>query len=291
MNKQLQKEILGLRNDMEKLANKNMKPILQAYKRALDEVREDIAKIYVKYAVDGVLSISKHQRYTILKQLEKKLLQQAKEIGYIDLDHTTKILEDVFKESYYKTAFIIDKGVETTIDFAILKPEFIKAAIEVPIEGKMFSDRIWDNKSKLVQRVRKSVEKAMIQGTSIDKLARDIKNDFGSSAYESKRLIHTEVARCQSQAQDEIYKNNDLVKRAMYDATLDDQTSEICQELDGQIFDANSDYPKPPQHPNCRSAIVPVVEGWNPTRKRDNESKEIINYSSYEDWKKSRNIG
>lgn len=286
----LQKEILNVKNLTSRQAERATTPILRAYKKALDEVRADISKIYVKYAVDGVLNVGRIQRYTILKELEKQLIAQGRTIGLIDLEHTTKILESVYQESYYRTAYTIDKGVDVAVNFAILRPEMVRAAVNMPIAGEMFSDRIWKNKELLVNRVRNSVEKAMIQGASIDKLARDIKNNFGSSAYESQRLIHTEVARCQSLAQDEIYKDSGIVQQVMYDATLDDKTSDICQNLDGQFFDVNSNYPKPPQHPNCRSAIISIVPGWSPTKKLDNITKQDIEYKSYQKWAESRGI-
>ena len=209
-----------LNDSIYRKAEKNISPILQAYKRSLDEVRTEIAKIYVEYAVDGELKIGKRQRYTTLKQLEKQLLEQGQELGLIDVGHTTQILSDVYEESYYKTAFILDKGIEAGIDFALLKPEFVKAAVNMPIEGKMFSDRIWANKDLLVNRVRQTVEQGMIQGTSIDKLARAVKNEFGRSAYESRRLVVNELARCQSQAQKEIYEESGVVERVMWVATL-----------------------------------------------------------------------
>lgn len=286
----LQKEILEIKNLTSKQADKSITPILRAYKKALNEVRTDISKIYIKYAIDGKLRVGKQQRYTILKQLEKQLISQGQTIGLIDLDHTTKILESVYQESYYRTAYTIEKGVDVAVNFAILKPEMVRAAVNMPIAGEMFSDRIWKNKELLVNRVRDSVEKAIIQGTSIDKLARDIKNNFGSGAYESQRLIRTEVARCQSLAQDEIYKDSGIIQQVMYDATLDNLTSDICQELDGQIFDVNSNYPMPPQHPNCRSAIIPVVPGWSPSRKLDNISKQQIDYTNYNTWAKNKGI-
>ena len=291
----LQKEILNIRQEVESLSNKKVNPILQAYKRALEDIRTDIAKIYVQYTVDGELKIGKQQRYTVLKQLEKKLLQQAKELGHIDLDHTTKILSDVFEESFYKTAFTIDKGIEAAIKFDILKPEFVKAAVNMPVEGKMFSDRIWDNKSKLVNRVKRDVEKAIIQGKSPEKLARQIKKDFGVSAYESKRLINTEVARCQTQAQTDIYMESGVVEKVMWDATLDDLTNPDDAALDGKVWDINEDHPEPPLHPNCRCCLVPVVSGWSHSRKRENikddtGKKQIVDYSTYENWKNSRGI-
>ena len=291
----LLREILNIRHEAEILASKKINPILQAYKRALEDIRTDIAKIYVQYTVDGGLKISKQQRYTILKQLEKKLLQQAKELGHIDIGHTTKILSDVFEESFYKTAFAIDKGVETAIRFDILKSEFVKAAVNMPVEGKMFSDRIWDNKTKLVNRVKRDVEKAMTQGKSPEKLARQIKKDFGVSAYESKRLINTEVARCQTQAQEEIYKESGVVGKVMWDATLDKKTNPDDAALDGKVWEINEDHPEPPLHPNCRCCLIPVVSGWSPSRKRENikgntGKKQITEYDTYDNWKKSRGI-
>ena len=125
MNNNLNSEIHRIRNEMESLADKGMKSILQAYKRSLNRIREDIAKIYIKYAVDGELRIGKQQRYTILKQLEKQLLQQAKELGHIDLAHTTKILEEVYRESFFMTGYAIQSGIDVSINFSILKPDYL----------------------------------------------------------------------------------------------------------------------------------------------------------------------
>jgi SPP1 gp7 family putative phage head morphogenesis protein len=292
---QLNKSILDIRLLLDKQANKDIMPILQAYKRSLDDVRTEIAKIYTKYAVNGKLSVSQTQRYTILKQLEQLLKEQGQQIGMIDVDHTTKILSNIFSESYYQTAYTIDKGIESILTFTILKPEMVAAAVNTPIEGKMYSDRIWKNKTLLINRVRRAVEQGMIQGMSIDKLSRAVKKEFDVSAFESKRLILTELARVQSQASDSIYKQSSVINKVMYDATLDVKTSSICRSLDGKIFDADADYPKPPQHPSCRSSIVPVIEGWSPTRKKenvknDNGVKQVIDYATYQKWRESKGI-
>ncbi len=290
---QLNDGIQKIRKEMELFANKQMKPLLQAYKRSFNRIQEQIGKIYMEYSQDGELKISRSQRYTVLKQLEKNLVSMAKELNGIDLKNTTKILEDIFKELFYRTVFLIEAGTEVVIDLSILRPEFIKAAVKMPIKGEMFSKRIWDNKKKLIKRLRRELESGMIEGISIDKMARKIKRQFGVSAYESKRLVHTEMARCMTHAQDEVYRNSGVVGKVMFDATLDEKTSNKCQHLDGKVFDINSNYPKPPVHPNCRSCIVPVVDGWSPRKKRENvkgsdREKDIIDYMDYEQWKSTR---
>lgn len=288
----LRDEILDIRDLIDMKVEKDSKPILQAYKRALNETREEIAKLYVKYAVDGKLTLTQKERYTYLKMLESQLKEQAQKLGNIDLGHTTNILSDIYKESYYRNAYAIDKGVVTAIDFTLLNPKIVEAAVNIPIEGRMFSGRIWSNKDLLVKRVRQSVERAMLQGHSIDRLARDIKNDFGSSAYESKRLIRTETGRVYKQAAQNIYESSSVVKKIMWDATLDSKTRPEHAELDGKtwgIDDPNRKYA--PDGVNCRCATIPVVPGWNPTKKRENiGDRDIIDYSSYENWVKSKNI-
>lgn len=284
-------ETLKIKIDMEEKAVKESKELIKAYKRSLERVRKEIADIYMAYNVNGELGIGRTQRYSVLVQLEKELVKQARELGATDVEVTTKILEDVYEESYYRTAYILDQNTEMDINFAILRPEFVEQAVFMPIENEMFSDRIWKNKAKLVGRVRDDVEQAMIEGTDIRKLAREISKDFGSSIYESQRLIQNEVARCHTQASMQIYEDSGVVQKVLFNATLDELTSNICQGLDGQEFEL-SKAPKIPEetHVNCRSCLIPVVGGWSPIKRRDQQTGEIIEYVTYEQWAKKKNI-
>ncbi|OCZ52208.1 phage head morphogenesis protein [Dehalobacter sp. TeCB1] len=287
----LQKEILNIRKLADKQVEKDIKPIIQAYKKALNDVRTEIAQLYVKYAVDGILKLSKQQRYTFLKNLEKQLKDQAQELGNIDLEHTTKILNEIYKQSYYQTAFVIDKGVSTTINFSLLTPKMVEAAVNAKFEGATFSNRIWKNKELLINSLHKQIENGIIQGHSVDKMAKVIKNQFGSSAYQSKRLINTELTRVVTAAQNQIYLDSDVVQKVMWDATLDNKVCDDCAALDGKSWDKNENHPAPPLHPEDRCCLIPIVSGWSPTKKRENQGdKPIIDYSSYDSWSKSKGI-
>lgn len=289
----LRDDILKIRQLMDKKADMN--DILNAYSKALDEIRTEMAKIYAQHMVDGKLQVNLQQRYSILQRLEKQLTQMYQKLGKVDFDTTSKILHDIYSESYYRSVYAIDRGTTVKIAFKLLTPELIDAAVNTPIDGTIFSDRIWHNKEVLVNRLRSLIEKAIIQGTDPQKLSRMLKDEFGVSANESKRLINTELARVVSQANDSIYKQSNVVNQVMWDATLDNKTSQICRHLDGQKWDVNADHPIPPAHPHCRSCLIPIVPGWKPTIKRENiknysGKKPIINYSTYETWKKSKNI-
>ena len=73
-------------------------------------------------------------------------------------------------------------------------------------------------------------------------------------------LVRTTINQVSTAASRATYEaNRNVTSKYQYVATLDSRTSPICRELDGQEF-AYGDGPTPPQHFNCRSTIVPVVD-------------------------------
>ena len=73
-------------------------------------------------------------------------------------------------------------------------------------------------------------------------------------------VVRTSVNQVQNAASQAVYAaNSDITGKYQYVATLDARTSSICQRLDGQIFNYEKG-PVPPQHFNCRSTTVPVIE-------------------------------
>lgn len=72
-------------------------------------------------------------------------------------------------------------------------------------------------------------------------------------------LVRTSVNQVSNAASDQVYKaNQDVTQKYRYVATLDSRTSAICRALDGKEFEYGKG-PMPPQHFNCRSTTVAVV--------------------------------
>ena len=72
-------------------------------------------------------------------------------------------------------------------------------------------------------------------------------------------LIRTSINQVANTASQQVYEaNQDITQRYRYVATLDTRTSAICRALDGREFDYGKG-PMPPQHFNCRSTTVPVI--------------------------------
>jgi SPP1 gp7 family putative phage head morphogenesis protein len=72
-------------------------------------------------------------------------------------------------------------------------------------------------------------------------------------------LVRTSINQVANAASQQVYEaNQDITKKYRYVATLDTRTSSICRALDGREFEYGKG-PTPPQHFNCRSTTVPVI--------------------------------
>ena len=73
-------------------------------------------------------------------------------------------------------------------------------------------------------------------------------------------LVRTSINQVANTASQQVYEaNQDITPRYRYVATLDTRTSAICRALDGREFEYGKG-PLPPQHFNCRSTTVPVID-------------------------------
>jgi SPP1 gp7 family putative phage head morphogenesis protein len=101
-------------------------------------------------------------------------------------------------------------------------------------------------------------------------------------------LIRTSINQVANTASQQVYEaNQDITPRYRYVATLDTRTSAICRALDGKEFEYGRG-PMPPQHFNCRSTTVPVIDpGILPpstTATRASKDGQVPINQSYGEW-------
>lgn len=73
-------------------------------------------------------------------------------------------------------------------------------------------------------------------------------------------IVRTSINQVSNAASQQVYEvNQDITNKYRYVATLDSRTSAICRALDGRQFEYGKG-PTPPQHFNCRSTTVPVID-------------------------------
>ena len=205
----------------------------------------------------------------------------------------------VYKDTYYHTVFEIDKGIGSIqSSFNKLDDRKVLQIIHKPwaIDGKDFSTRIWEDKANLVNTLHTGLTQSLIRGGNLNDVVNDI-SQFVSSKIKNKkyvasRLVTTESAAYASKAQEQAYKDLSVDKYEIL-ATLDLHTSDICQDLDGKIFD-RKDYQvgvtAPPFHPNCRTVTVPWfpddVEdtGERAARGKDGKVGYVPQNMTYKEW-------
>jgi SPP1 gp7 family putative phage head morphogenesis protein len=102
-------------------------------------------------------------------------------------------------------------------------------------------------------------------------------------------LVRTITNHASSVAREQVYQENErFLDGYRYIATLDSRTTLICASLDNKVFEVGVG-PMPPQHWNCRSTTVPVV---NPafsvasglTGKRASVEGPVSANTSYGGW-------
>lgn len=228
----------------------------------------------------------------------KLQIQQYAEILYSEYEKgVTDFLEESFKNQFYKTAFEIAKGTGVGTNLAIIDTRKIDAILKKPWaqDGKMFSDRIWQNKEKLVRELHAELTQCIIRGASPQKAISNLAKKMNVSKSQAGNLIMTESAAISSAARKECFGELG-VDWYQFDATLDGKTCDVCGALDGKVFKM-SEYEigitANPIHPRCRCCTAPYYDDWEElsiTRKRvardpiTGKEYKVPAEMTYEEW-------
>lgn len=236
------------------------------YRESADKIVDKMEALYPSLLEEDTI-INHYYRYTKYYELREKINKELSVLGKKELKALEKKLENMYKYSSWKTL----KGLNFNVSN--------RAELEKVIQS------LWDNRtswSKTVwckdgysgsQRVEKamtqlqnSLERGMsdcvLRGASKDELVKTLQSRFGVSYSEASRLARTELTYIQNQATLDSYRQAGI-RQYEYLAEIDDRTSDICSDLNGQRFNidaaiAGVNYP--PMHPNCRSTVLAVIE-------------------------------
>lgn len=205
-------------------------------------------------------------RYHIsrLEAMKLQIRQHAELLFTTYESGTTGFLHNAYTENYYHTAFEIAKGTGVGSNLTRLDPKKIDTVIRKPWaqDGANFSERIWSNKEKLVNKLHTELSQSIIRGSDPKKAIRNLAQVMDVSRSQAGRLIMTESAAIASTAQKDCFKELGVEQYEIL-ATLDTRTSDICRDMDEKVFDMK-DYEvgvtAPPFHPRCRTTTVPYFD-------------------------------
>nr|DAP07811.1 MAG TPA: minor capsid protein [Caudoviricetes sp.] len=199
---------------------------------------------------------------TRLEALKMQMQQNVEYLMAQQADGVDKLMRDIFTDSYYHSAFEIQKGIGVGWDLMKLDKNVIDKAMSKPwtADGTNFSERIWGKyRPELVKKLHDGLTLNLIQGKSPDKLIDEITKQFNVKRHQAENLVQTEKAYFQSLAQKDAFKTLGIEEYGIV-ATLDSKTSDICREMDGKHFKLDDFTPgatAPPFHNRCRTATAP----------------------------------
>ena len=210
-------------------------------------------------------------------------------------DKTTDFLKDSIKESYTETAFELQKGIGIGEKMQVPYDERkLENILRTPwaSDGKNFSNRIWRDRTQLVNNLQKNLSESVIRGDSDTDMIQALSKDEKKAEFNTRRLVETESAFFDSESERQCCEDFGIEKYRFL-AVLDMKTSDICQELDNKVFlekDRQVGLNAPPMHPFCRSTTAPVIDEEFLTSRRAKNPKtgeydEIPPEMNYKQWK------
>lgn len=271
------------------------KEIQQTYNYAMDQVQKEIDSFYAKYADKEGITISEAKKRASKLDMEeysrkakkyveeKNFFKQANEemriynltmkVNRLELlkaniglelvgafDELQRFYEQALTDrtlsEFERQAGIL--GASVPEDVANMADTIVNASFH----NATYSQRIWAHQDLLKNELGRLLTTGMVQGKNPKVLARELRKTFQSSVYNSERLMRTELARVQTAAQMQSYKNNEFTEYE-YMACHNHDVCEICKALDGKTFKVEKAAPgenAPPMHPCCHCATTASMD-------------------------------
>lgn len=261
------------------------KDVYEEQKEDRDNLLKEIATILLTYTIiNEAIKLSSKEKCKLKSSLFSMISNSCKSEYKNEKKTLNTALKNASKENYDLKTYILSLGVKVSNN--PIAKKLIEEIVNKTVDGKTWSDRLWDNKLKMEKDLKLMITEFLNGKISVNDIQKHINNKYSINAYNTKRLIQTEIARCQV-ASDEVFQKEHGVKKLMYLATLDNKTCTDCSQYDAELYDINdSSKPKLPQHPMCRCCYVEIIENWKPNNRRDNTIVDKhIDFTDYESWK------
>lgn len=210
-------------------------------------------------------------------------------------DDVDKMLRDVYKSTYYKGCYEFQRGTGIGFDLAKVNDRYLDAILKKPwcADGSNYSDKIWKNKTKLVNELDNELTRMALTGDAPGESIRRISKALHTSKNNAATLVMTEQAFFTSVAQQDAFKELGVGEFEVV-ATLDGLTCTTCGSHDSDHRPMSEFKPgitAPPYHPNCRCTTVPYVDdefdavGKRAARGADGKTYHVPGDMKYADWK------
>ncbi|MDK3706553.1 phage head morphogenesis protein [Staphylococcus coagulans] len=262
------------------------------------EIAKELLAFYAKYATAEGLTIAEAKKIVdefdvVAFQNKAKVLVKNKDFSkeankqlkkyntkmYVSREKLLKQnLDLLVTEASIKVENHIEKSLVKAIDREVerqsgilgtdinVTDKKIKAVVNGNFKGVTWSERLWDDMDLVRKEVERVATNVVNRGRHPNEYVADFKKKTGATTHDAKRLLVTESARVQTEAQKLSYLET-LGEDGEYEfvAKRDEKTSKVCRHHDKKVYKVKDMTPgvnAPPMHPHCRSTTIPRLGNW-----------------------------
>ena len=294
------------------------KHIREIYQNMIDEIEKEINGFYGRYAKKEGITMAeakkraakvdiealgrKAARYVKTKDFSKqandemRLYNMTMKVNRLELlkaqiglemvsgfDELQKYYDEILTErtisEFERQAGILGKTIQNNAKAA-------DAIVNASFHNATYSDRIWMYQDMLKNELSSLLQTGLIQGQNPRKLATHLRKRFGVSQSNAERLMITELARVQTEAQKQSFERNGFEE---YTFLALGDACPICKALDEKHFKVAKMMPgtnAPPMHPRCKCSTSAYEDSEDYEEWLDFLDKG----GTTEEWNRSRNF-
>ncbi len=206
--------------------------------------------------------------------------------GHAELEtFMNDILQGRTMDELKRQAGILGKTIQNNAQLA-------HAIVNASFHNATFSDRIWQYQDLMKNQLSSTLQTGLIQGKNPRAIAGELRrywygNDpkTGKGAvYCMERLMRTELARVQTEAQKQSFEKNGF---EMYTFHTNTGCCPVCADLDGKHFKISEMMPgknAAPMHPNCRCSC----SAYEDSEEYEQWLDFLANGGTTEQWNKQK---
>lgn len=201
--------------------------------------------------------------------------------GFDELQkYNEEILTDRTKEELERQAGILGGTVQNN-------EKMVSSIVNGSFHNATYSERIWLYQDMMKNELDKLLRQGLIQGKNPRQLATHLQKLFGTCKYVAERLMRTELARVQIDAQKQSFEKNGYDQ---YTFLSLGSACGSCRSLNGKHFEVSKMMPgdnAPPIHPNCRCSVAAHMDDESYEEWLDTYKEHGL---SYEEWMERNSV-
>lgn len=273
---------------------------LKSFKQQL-KLYYDKVKELGGYAPDTKAYLRELSAKAYISRLEELQAQMRWQVENLYRTQQLKIFDTLkqgYEDTYLRATFDMQQGIGFAYSFSTLDDNKVRVAVTQKWQGSNFSDRIWADKARLIDTLNTAIPQGVALGQNPRKVAQTIAKSINTRYSNAERLARTEMSHIANESSRQAYNEvPEVLQEYKIVATLDNRTSDICQNQDGHVYKMSEweeGITAPPFHPSCRSCTVPYF----PEMDTDEYTRIATDYEtgksyfvpanmSYKEWRAS----